>query len=105
MIGRVIVVSPENHEDLLIFQVPFNSAAHRLLISMLEETGHEYALLEAKPVKRGKSKPSDVVDLASNHIRSGNTLANPCDECYGGCMCPDGSYMCELQNANRKDPL
>lgn len=86
MIGRIIVVSPEDNEDLLIFQVPLNSAAHRLLISMLEETGREYAVLQPTPPKRRKR----------------NTLANPCEACPGGCMVPDGSFMCQIQAINRK---
>lgn len=62
MIGRVVVVSPENKDDLLIFQVPLNSAAHRLLVSMLEETGHEYAILQPTPAtrRRKKSQPAEA---------------------------------------------
>lgn len=70
MIKRIIVVSPENHEDLLVFQVPENSAAERLLCLMLEQGGHEFVTLPSA-CKRKKKKTEEPTE---DYLRSINEI-------------------------------
>lgn len=52
MIVRLIAVDPrprKGESDLVVYQVPENSRAHKLLEELLDEAGIEHALIESPP--------------------------------------------------------
>lgn len=52
---RVVVVDPQPEtaaDDIIVFQVPENSRAHRLLVDLLEKAGIQNVTIEPKPYKR-----------------------------------------------------
>lgn len=56
---RVVVVDPEPvnpADDIIVFQVPENGRAHKLLTSLLDKAGIQNVTMEApKPKRRRKS--------------------------------------------------
>lgn len=55
MIIRVIAVDPNprrGESDLVVYQVPENSAAHRLLTHLLDSAGIEWTQLDAPATSR-----------------------------------------------------
>lgn len=54
MIIRLIAVDPRPHKgesDLVIYQVPENSRAHKLLEELMDAAGIEHTLIETPPKK------------------------------------------------------
>ena len=50
----VVDPDPKNpREDVISYQVPENSRAHKLLVEMLDQNGYEHVKIESIPKKRG----------------------------------------------------
>lgn len=56
MIVRILVVDPnprDPNNDIVVYQVPENSRAYELLMTMLEYSGFEFTSVKTKQFKRG----------------------------------------------------
>lgn len=87
-IVRVIVVDPEptGPDDLIVYQVPEHSRAHKLLISLCEQAGLQHVTIEApkaKPRRKPQAPVGNWVPCAAGqgYFHLGAELQNACLIC------------------------